>query len=244
MIQAKKLFFLSLSLMLSFPLFSQEDFNQTIVVEGKSKINVTPVIVNFRVDFSEKDSSFIRCSDLAIQKIADIKSLFSENKIDTSLIKTINYSIREEKEFDEQQRKPVFVGYVATIPVNIKTEINNPNTALIFDLIKNNFDSNLNIFFELSDDQVAKIKKELIKLAVQDAKGKARELGKNLNIELGDIAKVQYGEPNLIGNLTRSNYDLSSSMKLEAMSSVANFNTLTPADIQMSTNVIIAWKIK
>lgn len=226
--------------------FSQDEFCETIVVQGKSMISMTPEIVNFNINFTVKDSSFVRCSELALEKINEIKNQFIENDIDTNLVKTISYYVREEMRYDERIRQQISDGYIAGIPLSVKSRLDNPTSNKIFEVIKNNFKSNLNISFELSENQIKKIKDELIKLAVEDATSKAKTLTESLNIELGSINKIQYGDPNFIRNFTRSNYDLVSSMQLETLSSTAqiNFNTLTPAEIVMSTNVMLAWSIK
>jgi len=230
---------------LSITSFSQDEFCEAIVTEGEARIRMTPGIVRFNINLEIKDTSFVKCAELALQKISDIKNQFAENDIDTTLIKTISYSVREEMAYDEKVRRQVFVGYIAGIPVSVKTELNNPAANKIFEIIKKNFKSNLDISFELSEAQKNKIKDELIRLAVQDATSKAKVLTESLHVKLGEISKVQYGEPQQIRNFTRSNYDLVSSPQLTGAneSMKMNFNTLTPAEIVMSTNVMLAWRI-
>lgn len=242
----KNLFLFMILSLASIYSFSQAEFCETIVTEGKAEISMVPEIVNFHINFSVKDTSFVKCSELALLKINEIKNQFIKNEIDTSLIKTISFYIREELEYNERARKHIFAGYTATIPVSITTKLNDPESNKIFEIVKDNFKSNLNISFKLSENQINKIKDEIIELAVLDAISKAKAITKSLNIKIGKVSKIQYGDPKMIRNFTRSNYDLVSSMQLASMASevAGNFNTLTPAKVTMSTNVMLAWEIE
>lgn len=240
----KKFIALILFAAISFPVFSQDNFCESIVVEGKSSVKMAPEIITFNINFSVKDTNYSRCAELALQKIEEVKSQFINNGIDEKLIKTINYSVREEREHDQILGKQVFIGYRADIPVLIKTEVTNPLNDQIFEIIKMNFQANFRLNFELSPAQVEMIKKELIQLAVKDAKSKAEILAESAEVELGEISKIQYGEPQSIRNFTRSNYDLLHSTTLAGISTKAGITTLTPPKAEMRTSVMIAWEIE
>lgn len=89
------------------------------------------------------------------------------------------------------------------------------------------------------------MKDELIKLAIEDATAKARTLTESLDmdIKLGSILKIQYGDPQLIRNFTGASSDLVSSRQLQLTSATqVNFNALTPAAIEMTS--MLAWNIE
>ena len=242
----KNLIFLFLFISTSFNTFSQDSFCEAIVVEGKSSIKMAPEIITFNINFSVVDTNYTRCAEMALQKIESVKSQFIKNSIDEELIKTNNYSIVEQREYDQVSRKQVFKGYRASIPILIKTEVDDPRNNQIFEIIKNNFQSNFNIKFDLSQIQIDTIKEKLIELAIEDANLKAQLLAKNSKIKLGRISKIQYGEPRTIRNFTHSNYELLNSGQLETMSSVhkAGITVLNPAKKEMRTSVMIAWMIE
>lgn len=80
-----------------------------------------PEIVHFNINFTVKDSSYVKCSELALEKIGEIRNEFIENDIDTSLIKTILH--KGKIKYDERGREQVFDGYIAGIPVSIKRNL-------------------------------------------------------------------------------------------------------------------------
>ena len=207
---------------------------------------MAPEIITFNINFSVVDSNYIKCAEMALQKIESVKSYFIENYIDKDLIKTNDYSIVEQREYDQISRKQVSKGYRANIPIFIKTEVDNPKNNQIFEIIKSNFQSNFNINFHLSEIQIETIKEKLIELAVEDAKSKAQLLAKNSNVKLGKIGKIQYGEPRAIRNFTHSNYELINSSQLETMSSdrKLRITVLNPVKKEMRTSVMIAWMIE
>jgi uncharacterized protein YggE len=240
----KNLVLLFICSVTSLTVFSQDPFCEAIVVEGKSSVKMAPEVITFNINFSVSDTNYTRCADLALQKIESIKARFAGNGIDEELIKTVNYSIREERERDRNTGQQIFKGYRADIPILIKTKVDNKQNNLIFEIIKNNFEANFRLNFVLSPNQIVRVKEELIELAVEDAKSKAQLLAKSAGIKLGEISKIQYGEPQTMRNFTRTNYDLLRSGKLESDAEAVGISAFTPPDIEMRTNVIIAWRIE
>jgi uncharacterized protein YggE len=82
-------------------------------------------------------------------------------------------------------------------------------------------------------------------MAVKDAKTKAIQLAKSADIKLGRISKIQYGEPQTIRGFTQKNIELrNSSVRSMSSSYKMNIESLNPVEIEMQTNVMIAWKIE
>lgn len=188
--------------------FSQDPFCETIVIQGQSSVKQTPELVVFFIEFTVRDTNFEQCANLALQKIESVKSQFIKNDLEEDLVKTVNYSISEENKPDNRSGQQIFIGYRARIPLSIKTNVSNPDASKIFEIIKSNFRSNFRINFELSENQIENIKEKLIELAVQDATSKAEILAENLNVKLGRISKIQYGDSQMVRDFTRSNYNL------------------------------------
>jgi len=240
----KQLSLLILFTVLSFSLFSQQYKGELVEVQGKSSVKIKPEIINFNIDITVRDTNYSRCTDLAFEQMQAIKTRFKDLGIDEKLIKTMNYSIREEREYNRQLNKQVFIGYRADIPVMIKTQTDNPLNDKIFEFIKNNFNADFRVNFELSPEQIEKVKKELILLAVGDAEVKAKLLAESTEIKLGKISNIQYGEPQLIRNFSQTNYDLNRSVQMESASAKVGISALTPPNIEMRTHVMLAWKIE
>ncbi len=223
--------------------FAQNNEGGIITVEGKSTVKVVPEEISFTVNLSVKDSNYTRCADMAVEKLAKLKSLFVKNGIDEDLIKTGSYSIREMQRHDPQLRKMVFDGYEASIPLTLKTARDYKKNDLIFTLIKDNVESNFNLNFGLTQEQRDAVKEKLIDLAVRDAREKAEIIAKSAEIKLGSIKSMQYGDQRTI---TRMNdRELLSSVALAKNMVADSFisEVLSPDEITMGTNIVISWRI-
>ncbi len=235
----KQFVILSFLVILSTYSFAQGE----IVIEGKSSVKLIPEQLIFNINMSVKDTNYAKCTNLALEKIELIKSQFVNNGIDKNLIKTQNYSIREIRKHDYKTQKLVFEGFEASIPITIKTTRNYSKNDQIFEIIKNNFEANFNLNFALTPEQIEAIKEKLIELAVEDAKQKAKVVANSAEVELGKISKIQYGEPHSVRPYSYNN-DLMKSGSLVAMAPESSISeTINPDELEMRTEIIIAWKI-
>jgi uncharacterized protein YggE len=236
---------LSLAVMLfAFGSFAQNNQNGIITVEGKSSVKLAPEEISFTVNFSVKDENYKQCAEMSVEKIDKIKKLFIKNGIDEELIKTNSFAIHEVQKYDPQLRQSVFEGYEANIPVTIRTQKDYEKNDKIFELIKDNLQSNFNLNFALSEEQMEMVKEKLIQLAVEDAKQKATVIAQSANVQLGKIKSIQYGEPRMIGTFN-TNMEL---MNAEILPMTRNAkaditSVLSPNEIEMRTNIVIAWEI-
>ncbi len=240
----KKIFLSLAVIVISLGSFAQNNQGGIITVEGKSSVKLAPEDISFTVNFSVKDENYTKCAEMSVDKMDQIKKLFIENGIDEELIKTNSFSIRDVQRYDPVLRKSVFEGYEATIPVTIRTKKDYEKNDKIFELIKDNLQSDLNLNFALSEEQMETVKEKLIALAVEDAKQKATVISRSTDVQLGKIKSIQYGEPRLIG-LGNSNMELmkaeSMSVRLDAKTNITS--VLSPNEIEMRTNIVISWLI-
>jgi uncharacterized protein YggE len=225
-------------------IFSQNPDCNTILTQGKSSIKQTPEDITFSVELEVRDMDYVKCADLAIQKIDTFKILFEENGLDPSLIKTTSYRIDEMIEIENRTQQRILRGYRASIPIQIRGKVNDSSTSKIFELLTSSTKSRLRINFELSSIQMEEIKEELLSLAIEDATTKANILAGNLKIKLGKVKMVQYGDPKLIRNFNQLNNELRTERLMSASSvSRSNISSLSPPDINMVADVVIAWEI-
>ena len=81
---------------------------------------------------------------------------------------------------------------------------------------------------------------------MNDARFKASEIARNGRLQLGNIVKVQYGNPVKINNFIHSNYEYSYEMYSDMTGSISLNRSsiatrITPNEIELSSNVIIGW---
>jgi uncharacterized protein len=225
--------------------FAQNTPASLITVEGKSSIKLVPEELFFTVNLSVKDSNYDKCADMAVEKLSNIKQLFIDNGIDEDLLKSNSYSIREINKYDPQTRKQVFEGYEANIPLTVRTKRDYKKNDLIFTLIKNNLESNFNLNFSLSEEQMEDVKEKLIALAVKDAKEKAQWIAKASETTLGKIKNIEYGEPRQLRGINNRMELMSASVLAdESMPSAKITEVLSPDEVEMRTNIVISWEIE
>lgn len=223
--------------------FAQDSFCDQIVVEGKSSVRLVPEQWIFNVRISVQDSNYTKCANLALEKADKITHDFTKNGIDKDFIKTLTYSITEIRKHNYKTNTSVFEGYKAEIPIRIKTRSDYAKNDKIFEIIKNNFEADFSLNFALTPEQTEEVKEKLIALAVDDAKQKAEIIAQSAHINLGKISKIQYGEPRIIGSFANTN-DLQKTSFMIRGTASAGASSLNPADIEMRTEIIIAWQIK
>lgn len=223
---------------------AQNQYPDELVVEGKSSVKLVPEQFMFNVRISVDDSSYSVCAEKALKEAEMLTNEFTKNGIDKDLIKTHNYSIREVREYENISRKSVFKGYQADIPVLIETVADYPKNDLIFEIIKNNFNADFSLSFALTPDQKENVKEKLIQLAVEDAQQKAEIIAKSAGIKIFGIRHIQYGEPQLIGTYSHPNFEMrKESIMIRGTASAGGTSALNPSEIEMSTSVVIAWRI-
>jgi len=222
--------------------FAQSASVSQISVEGKSSVKLMPEDLSFTVNLSIKDNNYTKCAEIAVEKMDNIKKLFTKNGIDKDLIKTNNYSIREIQRYNPETRQQVFDGYEANIPVTIRTKRNYKKNDKIFELIKDNLESNFNLNFSLSEEQMEAVKEKLIVLAVNDARQKAEWIAKASGATLGKIKNIQYGEAQRTIGPAQPELRMFAMMdKMESSAKITD--VLNPDEVEMNTNIFISWEI-
>ena len=224
--------------------FAQDKQGGLITVEGKSSVKLAPEDISFTVNFSVKDENYKQCAEMSVEKMDKVKKLFIKNGIDEELIKTNSFSIHEVQKYDPELRKSVFDGYEANIPVTIRTKKDYEKNDKIFELIKDNLQSSFSLNFALSEEQMETVKEKLIQLAVEDAKQKATVIAQSAEVDLGKIKSIQYGEPRMIGSFnTDMELMRAETMPLMNAAKADITSVLSPDEIEMRTNIVIAWEI-
>lgn len=240
----KKTAFLFVAILLSGFVFGQSAASSQITVEGKSSVKLIPEDLSFVVNLSAKDNNYTKCAEMAVEKMENIKQLFVKNGIDEDLIKANSYSIREVQKYDPELRQSISDGYEANIPVTIRTKRDYKKNDKVFELVKDNLESNFNLNFYLSDEQMDAVKEKLITLAVKDARQKAEWIVKASETTLGKIKNIQYGEPRMIGAFNnRNELMVSDMMPMMREASAKITEVLSPDEIEMQTSIVVSWEI-
>jgi len=239
----KLIFLLMLS---SFTAFGQGLLDKSIITEGRASIFVKPEIVAFYIDLVIKDVDYEICSNEALSSISELKRHLKEAGIDESRLKTLAFAIREDKVYNRVIQKQDFIGYKAHIRLLMKLHVEEKGIDHVYEIIKDNLKAEYDLKFELSDTQIAHAKDELIRFAIQDAKNKATVIANETGAVLGDVLKVQYGDPKVISNFINPGFELLFKGEFRAELTSATsvvMETLTPQEMELKTNIVVGWMI-
>jgi len=240
----KKILYILLALLLNSNSFSQI-LDNNLIVEGKGMIKIQPELIRFTIDFKSVDTDYEKCVEKSFSLIQKAKSLLIKHDIPESELKVISLDVNKKHKYNSQTKENEFIGYTASSKLTIEGNINDLKIDIIFDILNKDFKSNYGVLYELSDQQNADAKDQLIKLASLDAKEKAKSICNEMDITIGRIVKIQYGEPTTIDRFMKQESDFlyKSSYKVLLRGGRAIRTSLTPQSIALKTNIVIAWQI-
>ena len=217
--------------------FAQENNDkQLLKVSGNSKTSVAPDVGVLNVNVNNIDMSASQAIVGLNNKTKEVYNKLASLGIKENDIKTINFSISENRVYRRDEYRDS--GYVASQTVQVefaakKERISEILTA--FSDTKTNFQ--LGFSFKLSDELKKKVKNDLIKDAITDAKEKANLIASSAGVKLMKITEINYGVFN--ENIYQPMYDMASMAK--SGNEIAGF---TPQDIELNDRVIVMWEIE
>ncbi len=229
---------------------NSQNTNKILIVEGKSKISTQPELAIFRINFESTNLEYEKCIENALNKIKETKLLLSKNGIKENELKTFSFSVSKNFKYNPQSKENIFIAYKASIPLVLKMSINDSKIDRVFEIVNKKFKTNYSINFELSGSQIDSLRNEVIKLAIIDAKAKTKAICKETNIKTIEIHKIQYGDPMVLSNFAQPTYELLNKgvgyrVLLRGTRSINSIrNVLSPPDIELKTNIVIAWIIE
>ncbi|MFZ5939745.1 MAG: SIMPL domain-containing protein [Bacteroidota bacterium] len=228
-----------------FAAFSQDPFCGTLTSQGKASVRQVPEQMYFHTELIVENEDYTKCSADALDRIDSLRRQFRRKHLDEGLIRTSGFSVSETFSHDRYTGQQVHKGYSTTVQLAIRVRSDDPAAPAIFEMLTSGVRGNVRIDFELTPEQWAASKEKLLRMAVEDATGNAEIIAKSLNVKLGKVVKVQYGNPEVLRNFTSVSYDVRSE-RIFQVSSVSrpSFNNLTPPEMEMGTSVVLAWEVE
>ncbi len=241
----KKLLF-GFMIMSSICLYSQTS-NDLIDVIESSKKSITPdvLVIDYEisvVDKNEKTAMTILKKQMDMQ-IDNLLSLgFSKEKLKLS-----DFSLEEKSEWDDGKNKNL--GYEAKQSINIRLLISEKE---IIDKLMESLsllkieNVHINISTELSSDLENKTRLELIGDAIKSATQKATVIANGLNVKIGKVHTVEYGDliyrpiPRMVRFVPPRSESVHKDMKMDS----SPWGMLGSNELEISEKIHIIWKIE
>jgi uncharacterized protein len=224
------------------------EFSNTISVVGVGKVLVIPDIATFSFSVSEESETVKIAQDSVSERVSNILDSLDKLDIKEKDIKTLNYNVYPQYEFYRKQiicpagsycpptSERTLTGYEVSQTISIKLRdldragkiLNSLGELGVSNLNGPNFD------VEDRDELVRNARK----MAIEDAKKKAKELSKDLGVKLDKIVSFQEGR----------NFGMPYKMEASFDSAVGIDGSFEPeipvGENEISSNVEIIYEIK
>jgi len=165
----------------------QNNNDQTVSVSGSAEKKVMPneAYIYFTI---ETEASIAKDAQTQSAEIwAKIKSEL--DKLDYVKYSTENFNVWPNQEWDENSREYITNGYKVSHSVRITCTKIDETGALLDLVVKAGVNNVYSVSFGLSRDEETKVKDDLWKIAVDDAKTRAEAVAKAAGAELNTIPK-------------------------------------------------------
>jgi uncharacterized protein len=153
---------------------------RTITASGKGAIEAIPDVayVNIGVITEGKELSTVQTDNA--EKMTSVITSLTELGIKKEEIKTINYNVNPNYNWDEKTGKSNIVGYTVSNTVVVTINEINKTGNLLDKVVANGSNSISSIRFGIKNE--TELYNQALELAVKDARAKAEAMGKGLGI--------------------------------------------------------------
>lgn len=213
--------------------FAQESMLQ---VEGNSAVSVKPTTTTVNLTIESSNAEYVGALNNMTKRIDLLTKELMKNKFKESEILTSNFNVHNSRiRINDMWRDS---GFVATQTVVITFPHSKERLIEVLNSVTNSgARPTINLSFGLDDERKGKVKNELIKLAVKDARSKGDLLAESAGYKITGIKEIQYGQTNSgPGPL----YDRMKTMAFNEMADVqiSNFEV---SDLTFSDGVTITY---
>jgi len=242
----RKITLIAVGIFLSLQIYSQQKLETIDIIADASQM-ILPDVMQVNIDLKYKDKNEQQALDRLTTGINGQIQAILNSGFKKDEIKLHEFSIDELSDWESNKSK--VTGYEAVQSITILLPIADKEKI---DGLLNNLSVNKNenisvkIDAKLSDELNNEIKKKLIRKAISDASEKARIMAESLNIRLGRVKTVEYGEllytPRLRGSI-RFVAPVISEDRTKVKSSSA-YQLLGISETEINEKIHVVWYIE
>ena len=213
---------------------------RTITITGTGSVSVKPDLVRLSIILETTDIDYQMTMDTANEQIENLRAAFAAIGFEKEELKTTDFNVRQNTEYDHEKRIHVFNGYTCNHSLCLEFDF---DVELLGRAISAMSDSGANprftVSFTIKDEE--KTKEDLLADAVSDAMKKADILTSSAKVNLGQLLAINYswGELHLFSDTSYECCEYHSS-------ELGRFNTfgdISPGDIKVQDTVTLVWEI-
>jgi len=242
----RKIVLISLGIFLTLQIYSQQK-TETIDIVADASQMILPDIMQINIDLKYKDKNEQQALNRLTTGINGQIQAIENAGFKKDEIKLHEFSIDELS--DWESNKPKITGYEAVqtitilLPISAKEKID----VLLNNLtINKNENISVKIDAKLSDELNKKIQNELIRKTISDATEKAHIMAESLNVKLGNVKSVEYGDlyyaPRMKGTI-RFTVPINDENKNEVKAS-SSYQLLGISETEITEKIHVVWYIE
>lgn len=201
-----------------------------IFVEGSSKEYVTPNEVVMNLFFTSRGLTYEEAVEKGLNNIYTFNSLvLLKNGLKESDLKTMGFSVNEEKVYNEETKRFETKGYIFNQNATLRTDYNNKLVSSIISSVAS-LDNPPELHFNFGLKKNDSLDEQLIEEAYEDALKKATTIAQVSNTAIKSITSIELKSNNQ-SQLSNSSFD--GSMLKMANNSNINTSHIHPEDIEI-----------
>lgn len=164
---------------------NQGDDDRTISVSGEAERLVAPDTANITFSMTRKSTSLSEATDSVNTRVGEIVDALSEYGVEDKDVKTTNYSVYPEYDYNRGTGSRTFSGYRVTQSLELVIRDLDQVSPIMTAVAAFEVDNVSGLSFYVDEDE--EILQDLRAEAIADAKAKARELERELGVSLDTI---------------------------------------------------------
>jgi uncharacterized protein YggE len=210
-------------------------------ITGKGRLALTPdiILISFSVKAHEweYEKSITRLND----KIEQLRQILEVNKIERKLLKTKDFNVRRDTNYNKKIDKYEFNGFNASHSLELELPLNqNLINVLLGKIAGTMEDLEFQISFGVKDTTT--YKQQLLKNAIQKAKESAAIIAEASGVQLREIMDIDCTVREI--EIRSRNYDYRVYEQEKMLYEAAPTPDFEPDDIDVSESVTITWRIE
>jgi len=218
---------------------SAQSPESVIKVRGEAIVRAVPEVLNIRIPLQTKAKTYEECTNLLTSTFNDLNAALVKSGIDKKRIYSNQLSISED--YNYQDRERVLIGYVGTITLSLELPHTEKNLNRVMRTLNDErFKFGYQASFSFSEAQKDSLREEAIKLAVSDAKVKAKILAEALSVSLEEIKEVNFEFSDGGNDVIIMRQSMLAESK---MSDGGSDIKLNPQEQEISKSVGVIWRI-
>lgn len=210
---------------------------KTITVQGHGTASRSPDQIRIEMTLGQRDTEFSNAIANCNQRVAQIKAAAQSARVDEDGIKTANFGVEIESEYDSQARKRFEIGFIARQSVFVVLPWEKQSVGeFLSAIIQCGAEPRIMLTFVVSDAEG--LRQEVIANAVENAKRRAEIIASAAGIKLGPIQHIHYGYSEI--RVTSEPNELREAFSRNSAASP----DIDPDDVESDDTVTITWLIE